>query len=69
MKENNLNKITEMIKMNYYNKIQRILGVDIRARYCNEESENYDPFKNPLIHKQIHGREIVPLDVAKLWGK
>lgn len=51
------------------NNIRSILGVDIRARSSNKDSEDYDPFKNPLIHKQINGREIVALDVTRLWGK
>lgn len=59
----------EMIKMNYHNKILSILGVNVRARNGEHECENYDPFKNPIIHKRINGQEIVPLDVAKLWGK
>lgn len=26
-------------------------------------------FKNPLIHRQIHGDEIyTPLDISRLWG-
>lgn len=59
----------EMNIMTYHNKIRSILGVDVRARYFDKDSGNYDPFKNPLIHKQINGREIVPLEMTKLWGK
>lgn len=34
---------------NKYNK--NILGVDLRTRYSEENSENtYDPFENPIIH-------------------
>ncbi|MGG3471240.1 hypothetical protein ABES02_27685 [Neobacillus pocheonensis] len=50
--------------------VKNILGVDVRARFSTADSgNNYDPFKNPIIHKQINGREIVPLNVKKLWGK
>ncbi|WP_223594626.1 hypothetical protein [Neobacillus bataviensis] len=50
--------------------VKNILGVDVRARFSIAGSgNNYDPFKNPIIHKQINGREIVPLNVKKLWGK
>ncbi|MGG1678632.1 hypothetical protein ACIFOT_23290 [Neobacillus sp. NRS-1170] len=50
--------------------VKNILGVDVRARFSTVDSGNYyDPFKYPIIHKQINGREIVPLDVKKLWGK
>jgi hypothetical protein len=55
--------------MSYHNKIQSFLGVDVRASYCNKDDENYDPFKNPIIHKRINGLEIVPLNLTKLWGK
>ncbi|WP_175384447.1 hypothetical protein [Bacillus sp. FJAT-27225] len=56
--------------MTYYKKIEYILGVDVRARarIVNEDNIISDPFKNPLIHKQINGREIVPLNVKRLWG-
>ncbi|MEH7336675.1 hypothetical protein V7161_29095 [Neobacillus drentensis] len=50
--------------------VNNILGVDVRARFSTEDRGIiYDPFKNPIIHKQINGREIVPLDLTKLWGK
>ncbi|MGG3471371.1 hypothetical protein ABES02_28355 [Neobacillus pocheonensis] len=50
--------------------VRNILGVDVRARFSTADSKNnYDPFKNPIIHKQINGREIVSLNVKKLWGK
>jgi hypothetical protein len=58
-----------MYEMTYHNKIQSILGIDVRARYSNVDNRNYDPFKNPLIHKQINGREIVPLDRTSLWWR
>jgi hypothetical protein len=58
-----------MIKMSYSNTIKSILGVDVRARYLNEENQINDPFKYPIIHKQINGKEIVPLDLVRLWGK
>jgi hypothetical protein len=56
-------------KMTYQNNIRSILGVDVRARSSNKDSEEYDPFKNPIIHKQINGKVIVPLDETRLWGK
>lgn len=55
--------------MNYKNKINSILGVDVRARYGNEKSMDYDSFKNPIIHKQINGKDIIPLDMTRIWGK
>lgn len=54
--------------MSYHKKIQSILGVEVRARYSTE-SENYDLFKNPIIHKRIDGLEIVPIDTRRLWGR
>jgi hypothetical protein len=48
------------------NNVKSILGIDIRARYPEKEYLDYDPFKNPLIHKHINGTEIVPLDTVKL---
>jgi hypothetical protein len=56
--------------MTYSKYIRSILGVDVRARSSNKYSEEqYNPFNNPIIHKQINGREIVPLDITRLWGK
>jgi hypothetical protein len=57
--------------MTYSNKIKSILGVDVRARnlYLNEDVPIHDPFKYPIIHKQINGKEIVPLDLVRLWQK
>ncbi len=55
--------------MTYRNNIRNILGVDVRARYSNKDSGIFEPFNTPIIHKQISGRDIVPLDVTKLWGK
>ncbi|MBT2655852.1 hypothetical protein J7E81_11500 [Bacillus sp. ISL-18] len=54
--------------MTIYKKVESILGVDVRARHKNLDNKNYDPFKNPLIHKQIKGNEHVPLHISKLWG-
>lgn len=54
--------------MTRYNIIQSILGVDIHAR-ISTEAKNYDPFKNPIIHKRIDGQEIVPIDTERLWGR
>jgi hypothetical protein len=55
--------------MTYHNKIRNILGFDVRAHYFDKDNGNYDPFKNPLIYKQINGREIVPLDRTRLGWK
>jgi hypothetical protein len=55
--------------MTYINKIRGILGVDVRARFSNIDDRIYDPFKNPLIHKQVNGKDIVPFDRARLWGR
>lgn len=54
--------------MTYPDKIKSILGIDVRARKFIDDNNNYDPFKNPIIHKQINGQEIVPLNLAILWG-
>jgi hypothetical protein len=51
------------------NIIRSILGVDVRARYLNDDDIIHDPFKYPIIHKQINGKEIVPLDLVRLWRK
>lgn len=51
------------------NNIQSILGVDVRARSSRKDSVDYEPFKNPIIHKQINGQVIVPLDITRLWGR
>ncbi|MFK9093620.1 hypothetical protein [Bacillus salipaludis] len=55
--------------MTYKSKIRGILGVDVRARYSDKDSKNYDPFENPLIHKRLNGSEIVPLNMSRLWGR
>lgn len=55
--------------MSYHKKIQRALGVDVRARNSTEDENNYDPFKTPIIHKRIDGLEIVPIDMGRLWGR
>lgn len=48
------------------NGIRSILGMDVRARSSVNDSVEYVPFKNPIIHKQINGRVIVTLDTTKL---
>ncbi len=58
-----------MVIMSYPNKIKSILGVDVRARYYNDDIRNDDPFQNPIIHKQINGLDIVPLNPQRLWDK
>jgi len=57
--------------LTYSNKIKSILGVDVRARYLNlnEDDLIHDPFKYPIIHKQINGKEIVPLNLVRLWQR
>lgn len=57
------------MQMTNNNNIRSILGVNVRARSSNIDKEHYEPFKNPLIHKQINGRVIVPLDSTRLWGR
>lgn len=54
--------------MSSHKSIQSILGVDVRARYSTE-SENYDLFNNPIIHKRVDGLEIVPINTRRLWGR
>jgi hypothetical protein len=56
-------------QMTNNNTIRSILGVDVRPRSSKIDKEHYEPFKNPLIHKQINGRVIVPLDSTRLWGR
>jgi hypothetical protein len=51
------------------NYIRSILGINVRARSSNNDSRDYDPFNNPIIHKQINGRVIVPIDITRLWGR
>lgn len=51
------------------NKIESILGVDVRARQNYKDVENYEPFKNPILRKRINGNVIVPLNTEKLWNK
>jgi hypothetical protein len=55
--------------MNVQNKIRNVLGIDVRSRHKDQENGNYDPFKNPLIHKRIDGNVIVPPNMSKLWGE
>ena len=60
----------EVQKMTHQ-KIKSILGIDFRARHNYDEYSNnsIDPFINPIIHKKINGKEIIPLNMKKLWGK
>lgn len=55
--------------MTFNDKMENILGVNIRVRHSEHDDENYAPFKNPIIHKRINGSVIVPLNTTKLWGK
>ncbi len=57
--------------MTYHKMIRSVLGVDVRPRSSNELDNTFthDPFANPIIHKQINGTEIVPINLSKLWGK
>ncbi|MGV3265618.1 MULTISPECIES: hypothetical protein [Bacillaceae] len=57
--------------MTYHKMIRSVLGVDVRPRSSNELDNTFthDPFANPIIHKQINGTEIVPINLRKLWGK
>lgn len=57
--------------MTYHKMIRSVLGVDVRARNSKYGSDNYayNPFQNPIIHKQINGEEIVPINLSKLWNK
>lgn len=48
--------------------IQSIIGANVRARKSTD-AKNFDPFKNPIIHKRIDGLEIVPIDTKRLWGR
>jgi hypothetical protein len=57
------------MKMTVHNKIQNVLGVNIRARHSDKNNPDLDPFQNPIIHKKMDGTEIVPLNITKLWGK
>lgn len=50
--------------------LEELLGVKRRARQKNEvESLDYY-FKNPIIHRQIHGDKIyVPLNIDRIWNQ
>lgn len=52
------------------NHIERVLGAEVRAKH-KEYFYNLDEhFKNPIIHKEIHGDKVyVPLDLNRIWGK
>lgn len=56
--------------MSYTKTIRSVLGIDVRARSSNIQSENsaYDPFQSPIIHKRIDGKDIIPLNISKLWN-
>lgn len=54
-----------------YNKIIRsVLDLDVPARHSkkNNHYHAYNPFREPIIHRQINGEEIVPLNLSKLWN-
>lgn len=53
----------------HYKMVRQILNGDYRAKYPDYDNSDYDPFKNPLIHKQINGTIISPLDQGRLWGR
>jgi hypothetical protein len=56
--------------MTFRKNSQNFLSVNLRARHQMEKDDpNYDPFKDPIIHKRINGIEIVPLNTTKLLGK
>ena len=50
----------------HYKMIRQILSGDYKARYPDSD---YDPLKNPLVHKQINGTVIILLDQGRLWGR
>lgn len=56
--------------MSYTKTIRSVLGIDVRARCSNIQSDNhaFDPFQNPIIHKRVNGEDIIPLNVSKLWN-
>ena len=56
--------------MTYHSKmIRQILNGDYRAKYPDYDNSDYDPLKNPLVHKQINGTIIIPLDQGRLCGR
>ncbi len=50
-----------------FNNFENIIKKQVRGK-----QENYDInelFKNPILHRQIHGEIIyIPLDIERLWG-
>lgn len=54
--------------MSFHNSINTY-DFDVYARHIYKDGKDYEPFKNPLIHKRIDGFVIVPLNLEKLWGK
>lgn len=53
----------------HYKMVRQILNGNYKAKYPDYDTSNHDPFKNRLIHKQINGTVIVPLDQERLWGR
>ena len=55
----------------HYKMVRQFLNGDYKAKYKYPDYDNsdHDPFENPLIHKQINGTVITPLDQGRLWGR
>ncbi len=54
----------------YKNYREFIFGPKPRARQKNFYENLERSFKNPIIHKEIHGDKVyVPLDLSKIWDR
>lgn len=54
----------------YKDYIEIVLGSKPRARRKNIYESLERSFKNPIIHKEIHGDKIyVPLDLNRIWNR
>ncbi|MFE3835376.1 hypothetical protein ACFXOW_23130 [Bacillus subtilis] len=49
---------------------EMVLGPKPRARQKNFFVSLEESFKNPIIHKEIHGDKVyVPLDLSRIWDR
>lgn len=49
---------------------EMVLGQKPRARQKNFFGSLEESFKNPIIHKEIHGEKVyVPLNLSRIWNR
>ncbi|WP_180271288.1 hypothetical protein [Fredinandcohnia onubensis] len=49
---------------------EMVLGQKPRARQKNFFGNLEGSFKNPIIHREIHGEKVyVPLDLSRIWDR